>query len=192
MLKKVYLAECSETYRRLMQVLLKPYAHEIVDLWTDPVAPIQENIHCLLVVDEAFLAKGPGPARSVLTSLFMEGKITQSPLLILERRERQIPFRISSRAYKLRRPFLSQDLENIFEQLGHRAQFPESEVFMDENITPPVEENISEKIENSIQEILNQANLQGKAQEALEKAIREIVPSMAEKMIKEEIERLTR
>lgn len=192
MLKKVYLAEYSETYRHLLKALLKPFTHGIVDLWSEPAAQLEESPECLIVADEAFLAKGPGPARSALTSLFMEGRISQSPLLILERREKQIPFRINSRAYKLRRPFLTQDLENILGQLGHSPRFPESEAKMTEQSLPPVEENISEKIEQAISQALQDANLSQKTQEALEKAIREIVPSMAEKMIKEEIERLTR
>ncbi len=205
MLKKVYLAECSSTYRSLLKGLLKPYTEEIVDLWENPSYPIEEQSQSLAIVDEDYLAKGPGPARSSLMQLFMEGRITQIPLILLERREKKISFRISPRAHRLRRPFYFQSLENIFRQLGIYAEFPEitssieaeiasqeNEVLMSDNPLPPIEENISEKIEQAIAEAIQQANLSAKAQEVLEKTIRELVPSLAEKMIKEEIERLTK
>ncbi len=51
---------------------------------------------------------------------------------------------------------------------------------------------MDDKINEAISKVLNEAKLEDKAQQALEKAIREIIPSMAEKMIKEEIERLTK
>jgi len=206
MLQKVFLAECSETYRKLLKDLLAPYAREIVDLWEDPAAALQESPECLAVVDEAFLARGPGPARSSLSAFLLEGRITQLPLLFLERRERQAPFRISSRAFKLRRPFATEDFERILTQLGAQAQFREKEVVMTENENPTQGQeapqaqdlldaslaSLNERIEAAIREAIAQANLAGRAQEILEKAVRETVPDLAEKIIKEEIERLTR
>ncbi len=193
MLKKVYIAEYSHTYRQMLKALMKPFAQEIVDLWEDPANVLDEsNSEQLVIVDEAFLSKGPGPARSTLCTLLMEGRITSLPLLVLERREKQLPFKISSRAFKLRRPFYSQDFDAILNQLGLKPHFEKKEVIMTDTIIPPIEENISEKIEQAISQVLQEANLSQKTQEALEKAIRDIVPAMAEKMIKEEIERLTR
>ncbi len=182
-LDQILIAECSFTYRKLFAEWLKPYAKHILDLWEEPSFFIDENRPLqLAIVDEAFLSKGPGPARSILLNLLADGRITRLPILILERREKQIPVRIHSRAFKLRRPFLSKELEGIFENLG--IQPPFLEVIM--------EENVSEKIEQAIALSLSQEKLAQKTQEALEKAIREIVPAMAEKLIKEEIERLTR
>lgn len=195
MLKKIYLAECSNTYRHLLTEWLKPYTEELVDLWDQPAASIQENLpNQLLIIDETFLAKGPGPARSTLTSLVMEGKITSLPLLVLERREKLIPFKINSRALKLRRPFYSKDFDSIFETLGIKPYFPEKEVRMNEEyVSEKIETaNLTPMIEQAIAQALNNANLPEKTQEALEKAICEIVPALAEKMIKEEIERLTK
>lgn len=269
MLQKVYLAECSDTYRQILLKILAPFSVELVDLWQNPEISIQENPDCMLIVDEAFLAKGPGPARFYLCALFTEGRITQMPLLLLERREKLTQFRYNSRILKLRRPFLIEDLVKIFSQLGLQAEFNERELSMSENITPldsnievsetheesPVEslesleaqetvessevletletmemmdnsetistetlevaksdeillpqieespalenpvllsEDINLKIEQAIKEAIAQSNLTEKAQEILEKAIRDTVPSIAEKLIKEEIERLTR
>ncbi len=274
MLQKVYLAECSDTYRQLLLKILSPFGTELVDLWSNPEIKIEENPDCMVIVDEAFLAKGPGPARFYLCALFTEGRITQNPLLLLERREKLTQFRYNSRILKLRRPFLIEDIVKIFSQLGLQAEFKERELSMSENITPldsvpeveeiqaepvmeasvdsvenaeslenleaqaPVEssevletletmemmddseaissevmeanesrkveeiilpenpilfsEDINLKIEQAIKEAISQSNLTEKAQEILEKAIRETVPSIAEKLIKEEIERLTR
>lgn len=175
MLQKVYLAECSETYRQLFMKLLAPFSQEVIDLWQNPDARIDESADCMIIADEAFLSKGPGTSRFNLCALFTERRITQASLLLLERREKTISLRLNSRVLKLRRPFLVEDLVKILSQLGLQAEFQEREAAMSEsNIQTPSPVEVSDAPENP--ETILETSTEEQVEEASEEAILETAP----------------
>ncbi len=176
MLETLYLAETSQTYRELIPKLMRGYVREVIDLWEDPQTPIETGSpERLVMVDEAFVMRGPGPARMILQNLLDPRKIFLTPVILMTRREQYLR-EVSSRVFRLRRPFRSEELEGILNSLCPSGRIF-SEVSMTENvIVPPA---------------LDNQKLEELTREAIEKAVRELVPAMAEKMIQDEIRRLT-
>ena len=181
----LYLAECSGTYRRWIPKLFQGYVKEIVDLWETPFHPLDSGPGSVLVVDEAFVMKGPGPARMVISALLQPQKIVTLPVVFLMRRER--PFgSLPHGLHLLRRPFYSKDLEGVLNRIFPEGRIHE-EVSMseDQNLCPPPAEESKPAV------LLDEETLKALTREAVEKAVKELVPAMAEKMIRDEIRRLT-
>jgi hypothetical protein len=186
MLERLYLAECSSTYRRLIPRLVEGYVREVVDLWEEPTRSIPaEDLHVMLMVDEAFVVRGPGPARSAISSLLQPRKIVTIPVIFLMRRERpfgELPYGL----HLLRRPFYSEDLENILKFICPEGRKIEEVIMSEDQYSNSAEAPILPPVSS-----LDEEALKNITREAVEKAVREILPALAEKIIREEIRRLT-
>ncbi|MFO1519364.1 MAG: hypothetical protein U1F57_06865 [bacterium] len=181
MLDTLYLAECSQTYRQWIPQLLKGYVRNVVDLWENPSAPLAlHDPQNLLVVDEAFVVKGPGPARMSIASLLEPRKILTLPVILLMRRERKIG-EMPHGVFSLRRPFYHHELQTLLNEICPEGRKYEEKMILENE--PPVLAPSSA--------VLDEETLQQITREAVEKAVREIVPALAEKIIREEIRRLT-
>ncbi len=186
----LYLAESTATYRQLIPRLVKGYFQNLVDLWENPSAVIDLNrSDTVLLIDEAFIHFGPGPARSTLQSLLEHQKITKLPVILLRRR--QTPrWKLPLRIHQLRRPFYFHELQSILDEVcpGGR-QFMEETMIENETVGPistPSSETTTPELPG-----LDREEILRLTQETLEKVIRELIPPLAEKIIREEIQRLT-
>ncbi|GEM_PF-3182767 len=191
MIQTLYLAECSKTYRQWIPQLFEGYASQVVDLWEYPETIIDSHApHHLLIADEAFVTKGPGPACTTIASLLEAKTIVTLPRLVLMRREkiiRELPHGV----FQLRRPFYSEELEKILAKLCPEGR-KMKEVPMEENTNlMPSSFTFFMSGEEETRSLDEEA-IQKMTREAIEKAVREILPSIAEKIIREEIERLTK
>jgi hypothetical protein len=186
MLEILYLAECSNTYRSLIPRLVRGYVRKIVDLWENPSAPIEMSASShLLMVDEAFVVKGPGPARTVISSLLETRRIVTIPRIVLRRRETQIR-ELPHGVFQLRRPFYAHELEEILNHLCPKGRkVEEMNMSENQNCDSPLTPSLSPK------ERVSEEVLQALTREAIEKVVREMVPPIAEKIVLEEIRRLT-
>jgi len=183
MFKTVYLAECSKTYRQWLPRLLKGFVRQVLDLWDCPEVPIEcDSSENILIVDEAFLERGPAPAITAIAGLLEAQRIVAMPILVLRRRERRLG-ELSTHVMILRRPFYFRELEEWLERVRPKGRKSEEVRMSEDNYEkgnrvvdrPALDAEVLEKI----------------TREAIEKVVREMVPPMAEKIVREEIRRLT-
>jgi len=195
MIQTLYLAECSKTYRQWIPRLLKGYVRECVDLWDSPDMSLVLDPGNLLMVDEAFLSKGPGPICTVMASLLEPRRIVTLPILVLRRREATLR-ELSPRVLQLRRPFFSSELAAVLSHFCPKGRILE-EVNMSEDSysnsgrtgDPVAGERVTG--DQPVAPTIDAATLEKITREAIEKVVREMIPPMAEKIVREEIERLT-
>jgi hypothetical protein len=167
-----------------------------VDLWDSPETPLVLDPGNLLMVDEAFLSKGPGPICTVIASLLEPRRIVTLPILVLRRREATLR-ELSPRVLQLRRPFYSSELAAVFDQFCPEGRILE-EVNMSEDSYSNsqradrlVEGDPRATGDQPVAPTIDPASLERITREAIEKVVREMIPPMAEKIVREEIERLT-
>lgn len=208
----LYLAESSQIYRTWFKNFFANYFEEIVDLWEAPQTFFaEERSYDFLIVDEDFLHKGPGPAREKLRALLQPNRISALPILLLERRQKIQPLQFSDKVFKLRRPFHSKELKNILDQLQitvlsrsnvmneNMSSDLDSELLssdLDSEIILSEEESQNrnrdqEQIVSTLNQFLHSDEFKKTIEESLQKAIQKIVPDIAERMIQDEIKRLT-